>query len=88
MEFLDVLHDKYLTSTEKVVFLEVYTQNKMNWHCNMTNAELGRILDVSQKTISRSLTRLHRMNYLTIFQHSTTRIVKINKNGRIKENKK
>lgn len=80
MEFLNVLHDKKLTSTEKVVFLEVYTQNKMNWHCNMTNAELARILDVSQKTISRSLTRLHRMNYLTIFQHSTTRIVKINKN--------
>lgn len=87
MEFLNVLHDKELTSTEKVVFLEVYTQNKMNWHCNMTNAELARILDVSQKTISRSLTRLHRMNYLTIFQHSTTRIVKVNKNGRIKESK-
>ena len=80
MEFLNVLHDKDLTSTEKVVFLEVYTQNKMNWHCNMTNAELARILDLSQKTISRSLTRLHRMNYLTIFQHSTTRIVKVNKN--------
>lgn len=88
MEFLNVLHDKELTSTEKVVFLEVYTQNKMNWHCNMTNAELARILNVSQKTISRSLTRLHRMNYLTIFQQSTTRIVKVNKNGRIKENKK
>lgn len=87
MEFLNVLHDKDLTSTEKVVFLEVYTQNKMNWHCNMTNAELARILDLSQKTISRSLTRLHRMNYLTIFQQSTTRIVKVNKNGRIKENK-
>ena len=87
MEFLNVLHDKELTSTEKVVFLEVYTQNKMNWHCNMTNAELARILDVSQKTISRSLTRLYRMNYLTIFQHSTTRIVKVNKNGRIKESK-
>lgn len=87
MEFLNVLHDKELTSTEKVVFLEVYTQNKMNWHCNMTNAELARILDVSQKTISRSLTKLHRMNYLTIFQNGTTRIVKINKNGRIRESK-
>lgn len=87
MEFLNVLHDKDLTSTEKVVFLEVYTQNKMNWHCSMTNAELGRILDISQKTISRSLTKLHRMNYLTIFQHSGTRIVKVNKHGKIKENK-
>lgn len=84
MEFLDVLHDKELTSTEKVVFLEVYTQNKMNWHCNMTNAELARILNVSQKTISRSLTRLHRMNYLTIFQHNGTRIVKVNKHRQIK----
>lgn len=78
MEFLNVLHDKELTSTEKVVFLEVYTQNKMNWHCNMTNSELARLLGLSQKTISRSLTKLHRFKYLNIFNQGNMRIVKIN----------
>lgn len=80
MEFLNVLHDKELTSTEKVVFLEVYAQNKMNWHCSMTNAELGRILDVSQKTISRSLTKLHKSDYITVFTEGVTRVAKVNKN--------
>ncbi|MDN6722000.1 MAG: helix-turn-helix domain-containing protein [Staphylococcus equorum] len=80
MNIQKVLHDHSLTSTEKVVYMEVYTQNKMNWHCNMTNAELARLLGVSQKTISRSLTKLHKLNYLTVFNEGTVRIVKINKN--------
>lgn len=78
MNIQKVLHDHSLTSTEKVVYMEVYTQNKMNWHCNMTNAELARLLGVSQKTISRSLTKLHRFKYLNIFNQGNMRIVKIN----------
>lgn len=80
MEILNVLHDYNLTSTEKVIFIEVYTQNKMKLHCAMTNSELGRLLDVSNKTISRSLSKLHRMNYITIFNEGSTRIVRVNKN--------
>lgn len=82
MEILNVLHDYNLTSTEKIIFIEVYTQNKMKFHCAMTNSELGRLLDVSNKTISRSLSKLHRMNYITIFNEGSTRIVRVNKNRR------
>ncbi|MDN6672657.1 MAG: helix-turn-helix domain-containing protein [Staphylococcus equorum] len=80
MNIQKVLHDHSLTSTEKVVYMEVYTQNKMNWHCNMTNAELARLLGVSQKTISRSLTKLHKFKYLNIFNQGNMRIAKVNEN--------
>ncbi|MDN6571944.1 MAG: helix-turn-helix domain-containing protein [Staphylococcus equorum] len=80
MNIQKVLHDHSLTSTEKVVYVEVYTQNKMNWHCNMTNAELARLLGVSQKTISRSLTKLHKFKYLNIFNQGNMRIAKVNEN--------
>lgn len=80
MNIQKVLHDHSLTSTEKVVYMEVYTQSKMKYCCTMTNSELGRLLNVSNKTISRSLTKLHKLNYLTVFNEGTVRIVKINKN--------
>lgn len=80
MEILNVLHDYDLTSTEKVIFMEIYTQNKMKFHCTMTNSELGCLLDLSSKTISRSLSKLHRTNYITVFNEGSTRIVKVNKN--------
>lgn len=80
MNIQKVLHDHSLTSTEKVVYMEVYTQSKMKNCCTMTNSELGRLLNVSNKTISRSLTKLHKLNYLTVFNEGTVRIVKINKN--------
>lgn len=78
MNIQKVLHDHSLTSTEKVVYMEVYTQSKMKYCCTMTNSELGRLLNVSNKTISRSLTKLHRFKYLNIFNQGNMRIVKIN----------
>lgn len=80
MNIQKVLHDKTLTSTEKVIYTEVYIQNMMNHYCSMTNGEIGRMLNLSNKTISRSLTKLHKLNYLTVFNEGTVRIVKINKN--------
>lgn len=78
MNIQKVLHDNSLTSTEKVVYIEVYTQSKMKYCCTMTNAELARLLGVSQKTISRSLTKLHKSKYLNISNQGNTRIVKVN----------
>lgn len=80
MKFLKVLHDYNLTSTEKVIFIEIYMQNKIKLNCTMTNSELGCLLDLSSKTISRSLSKLHRMNYITVFNEGSIRIVRVNKN--------
>lgn len=80
MNVQKVLHDHSLTSTEKVVCMEVYTQSKMKYCCTMTNSELGRLLNVSNKTISRCLTKLHKSDYITVFTEGVTRVAKVNKN--------
>lgn len=59
-------HDERLTATEKVVFLEVFTEDYLNGKCNKTNDEIARLLDKSRDTISRSVTKLSDIGYLKI----------------------
>lgn len=71
-----VLHDRELTSTEKVLFIEIHTQTKLLWHCSMTNDEIGKLLNLSAKTVSRSIATLYRKNYVTKCFDGNTRMLK------------
>jgi hypothetical protein len=62
----EVRHDKQLSSTEKIIYAEIRGLMVKEGYCWARNNFFAELFDVSEKTISRTIKKLHNLGYIQV----------------------
>lgn len=60
----EILHNKELTSTEKILYAEIYYLDRPDIHCTASNEHLSEFLDMSESGVKKCLAHLKELGYI------------------------
>ena len=60
----EVLQSKELTSTEKILYAEIYYLDRPDTHCFASNEHLAKFLDISESGVKKCLAHLKSLGYI------------------------
>jgi hypothetical protein len=61
---VEILHNEELTSTEKILYAEIYYLDRPDTHCTATNEYLSEFLNMSESGIKKCLSHLRDLGYI------------------------
>lgn len=61
---VEILHNSELTSTEKILYAEIYYLDRPDTHCTASNEYLAKFLKMSESGIKKCLTHLKSLGYI------------------------